>query len=126
MGYMDLSVIGSDSAADFVFGKVIPELIKRLREGLKEEGNSYNTGGIENVSMFITEFILPAGDVWDNEDFVRFIDEELLPKLGDLIETSREADWGDKANKKWHLDEYCSWQIKLREFVSSSNSFPEF
>lgn len=54
MGFMGLSVIGSDMAADSA-SKVVDAVAKQLAIEFKEEGNEYNTPGPLNVAMIIVE-----------------------------------------------------------------------
>lgn len=54
MGFMDLSVGGSDNAADSA-SNCVDAFAKQLAIEFKEEANCYNTPGPLNVAMIIVE-----------------------------------------------------------------------
>ena len=58
MGYIDLSVSGSDSAADD-FWELQEVMAKTLTKNLKDKGNEYNTCGAINVAMIFDQHIIP-------------------------------------------------------------------
>jgi len=59
MGYMDLSISGSDMAADAAYS-LIEAMVTSLKISLKDPGNNYNTSGAVNVAMIFDEMIIPS------------------------------------------------------------------
>mgnify|MGYP001619546156 CR=1 FL=1 len=59
MGISDWSLCGSDNAADAVFN-LESVIAKCLEEEMTQEGNEYNTNGIENVAMIFDECIISS------------------------------------------------------------------
>lgn len=126
MGYSDISIGGSDMAADtwYVADKSfrvegLTGALRSLRQEL-EHGNygAFNTDGCINVALILVDPYME-----DREGVVQLCDE--LPKAGDpyrrlvmdtldklmqLRAAWADADWGDSRhrdgsdNKKWHLD----------------------
>lgn len=53
-GFMDFTVHGSDSAAD-LHHEALDAAAKKLRAGLKDKGNEFNTHGTLNVAMILVQ-----------------------------------------------------------------------
>jgi NADH:ubiquinone oxidoreductase subunit B-like Fe-S oxidoreductase len=106
MGYMDLSVMGSDVASDAAVNMAYAA-IKSLEHSLKEKGNEYNTGGLENVAMIIDEVILPSKMLTSlcSPRLEKLVDK-ILPQLEKLINRTQKSEWYDQDNKKYHLTKY--------------------
>lgn len=110
MGYAGLdNWIDSDMAADLV-RTVVDKLVKELKKGLKEDHGDYNTGGPENVAMFVEAFIKPNVYTWArtcSEELYQLIDL-CKDNMEQLIEDTRKnKDWeDDEDNRKWHLTKY--------------------
>ena len=124
MGYMDLTITGSDYASD-AMGAMTKDMVKSLRNTLKEDGNGggFNTGGVENVSMILCSVVCGNSDFDYCQTLIDFIAKTVLPKLRKLIVRSdKTMDWSDAggdSNKKWHLEAYRGWQKKLEEWLDS-------
>ncbi len=109
----------SDNAADLAFS-VVNQMVERLREGLAEKGNAYNTKGPVNVALFFEAFILPLADEYRSYaemwDLVRDT-KDALKKRRDKSEV---LNWdGDEQNKKEHLDAYDRMLGSLDEFLNA-------
>lgn len=88
-GVMDLSVGGSDSAADawYVVQKAMMKAaVPALRAELKDKGNEFNTPGPLNVAMIITEKFKDL-DVEESPELSKLIDE-VISKL-----EAKDAPW---------------------------------
>lgn len=111
MGYMDISICGSDRASD------LNETIKRcsggkfvaiaiLQKELKEVYNCYNTQGCVNVALVLTE---GAGKKlfadYKDERYEQLV-SSTLEAMGHLRKFSFMAEWDTEENKKKHLDVY--------------------
>ncbi len=117
MGYFDLSVIGSDSAADLCYS-VGNKIADVLTKDLKDPGNSYNTDGITNVAMIFDEVII------DNKCFC-YNDKlnDLASKVIKLLEqkiklSSNLEDWNDKDNMNWHIKKYKKLHKRLTKYLT--------
>jgi len=118
MGYMDLTVSGSDTAADAA-ADMIYAMIKSLKKSLKDPGNSYNTSGAVNVAMIFDEMIIPSA--YYSESYVEDLTElandtrNKLQKELDLC-NKESAEW-DPANKLWHTTKYKKLLKRLDTFL---------
>jgi hypothetical protein len=91
-GFMDFSVNGSDSAADLHY-EALKAVEKKLRVGLRDKGNEYNTHGTLNVAMILVQRY--KGELRD--DPLHDLAVEVLSKLTAEIK-AQEAK--DKDNKR--------------------------
>lgn len=109
MGYAGLeNWVDSDMAADLV-GNIVDKVCKELSKELKEKGNEYNTGGPENVAMFVEAFIKPNVEEWamacSNKLYV--ILDNALQAMEKLVErTKKKGDWDTESNRLSHLRSY--------------------
>lgn len=127
MGYSNISIGGSDMAADtwYVADKAFrmegpAAALRALRQELEHgEHNEYNTDGCINVALVLVDSYME-----DRDGAIQLCDElpkagthyqelvkDTLDKLTQLRSTWADADWGDNNrrrdgtdNKKWHLD----------------------
>jgi len=131
MGYSGLEhPVDSDEAADYI-SDIVKYIIKMSKVELKNPGNEFNTGGVENVAMFIYHMICPNFDEWEpflscNNEFIKLIDL-VIKKLEELIERSKsqydiyfpelsEMDKNEIDDKKgylYHLNMYKKWLNKI-------------
>ena len=120
MGYMEISIGGSDMAHEAYaltrndFIKAANKALKFLRRELKDPGNLYNTGGPVNVAMVVTETKIPMLFASEYPAFM----QETIDALVEYIADSAEGEWGTSAasvaNKKMHMDRYRALLKKLR------------
>lgn len=69
MGFMDISIVGSDAASDFTYavGNTIAQMM--LVE-LKAKHSGWNTSGCVNVALFFEEVIVPSGQLQFNDSLI--------------------------------------------------------
>lgn len=69
MGFMDISVVGSDTASDLLWscGDTLAPL---LRRELRVKNSGWNTDGWCNVALFFDEVIIPSGHFRNHEELV--------------------------------------------------------
>ena len=119
MGYSDITLYGSDAAADAYswvsndFTKAANSAVKKLRKELKDMHNEYNTSGPVNVALILTESEAP---LFFASDYPKFL-EEAFDALGRYAEVSAEAEWDDSDSKKRHLSSYRALLRKLAKKV---------
>lgn len=98
--------MGSDLASDAAVNMAYAA-IKSLENSLKEEGNRFNTGGLENVAMIIDEVILPSKMLTSLcSPRLEKLVETILPQLKELIDRVKKSEWDDRDRKKYHLTKY--------------------
>lgn len=70
MGFMDVSIVGSDAASDFTYniGNATAEL---MQKELKEKHSCWNTSGDVNVALFFEEVIVPSGQLRFNDKLIK-------------------------------------------------------
>ena len=56
MGFMSVTIGGSDNASDFAY-TVGDKIGKEMLKELKEDSNQYNTPGCINVALFVEEIL---------------------------------------------------------------------
>jgi hypothetical protein len=116
MGYMDISIGGSDTAAD-LHSVAVDALLKVYVEGMKHEryDNSYNTPTAINIAMSFNTvgraFWMECIYMFEESDFLTKLDEMLEEVMEDCRAYHKEE--GD-SNSKWHLDEYGKIVRKFR------------
>lgn len=123
MGYMGLkSINDSDLAADLT-AKVLKEVAKELKKGLKEKGNSLNTEGCVNVSLFFEQCFCCSNDpcIYLDEN-LKAIATETKGKIDKLIfETIKEKDeWEESSNYQYHVSAYRRMVNNLKKFLEKS------
>jgi hypothetical protein len=128
MGYSDLSVVGSDMAADAAY-EMIQAMTKTLKKELKQKSyNEFNTCGVVNVAMIFDELIIPNKyyAVFGGVDLIELAKLTAI-KLKKLYDISNKADWGNtqdgKNNKKYHLNKYKRLLKRLNKFIAFSESW---
>ncbi len=84
MGFTDLSIAGSDRAADMAYdiGNILAD---RLSKELEEETNEYNTDGFTNTAMFFEEVICKSGSVFMSNDNLQDIADKIIEYLEAII-----------------------------------------
>lgn len=78
MGFMDLSVGGSDNAADSA-SNAVEAFAKQLETEYQEPGNAYNTPGFINVAMIINEMC--QDDMWAYNERLQKLAAKCMKKL---------------------------------------------
>ena len=117
MGYMGLEHLGESDTAVGAALDAVQTMVKSLKKSLREKGNDYNTGGPENVAMFLIEFVIPAAKAYASiyhEELDELI-ELTTSKLAILIERVKKTkdEWDDMKNYQYHLNKYKEWHKKL-------------
>jgi len=100
MGYMGLRNWGESDMAAGLVHCIFDDVLKQLREVLKEETSCFNTDGVVNVGLFLE--MLQDIDC----NLQEFINDEFVPAMEAYISQSDSADWDDEDNKKMHLKAY--------------------
>lgn len=120
MGYIDITIGGSDAAADahadirVPFEKAAAKAIKSLRRELKDVHNCFNTPGPVNVAMILTESKIdfPLRLSREYPDLL----EETHTALKEYINKCYDPDlWDDLGNREWHLERYRKLLRKIRD-----------
>jgi hypothetical protein len=106
MGYMGLTCpCDSDNASELKFS-VIKGIVKKLRKGLKQKTNEYNTQGPVNVVLVFEEIILPISNhLWVHEEMTKLA-SDTITELEKLIKQSKEAEWSNEGNRQMHVKAY--------------------
>jgi hypothetical protein len=116
---MDLSVGGSDTASDAAY-VVTEAMVVALKKEFKEKGNSYNTGGVENVAMIFHQHLVPGNFARLFNDHLYDMALKTLDALEKLIKRTNKEKWEDRGNKEYHLACYKDWQKSLKKFIKDS------
>lgn len=109
MGYMDLSVLGSDKAAGFAddCGKALAKL---LNKEIPRKANEFNTNGLINAAMFFEEVICRS-EIFDYNDELKSTAAKIIAGLDDTIRESEKGDWDEK---DYHLRRYREMRRRIK------------
>ena len=117
MGYMDITINGSDEAADlahvFKAAKTKSTSIKLLTKALKENNGRYNTSGAVNVALLIEDELI-------TDKVYLPVVKTAYKKLSDEIKYGEKAEWDSDENKKYHLDSWNELLLVLKKFIKKS------
>ena len=125
MGYMDISVCGSDCASDLnhEIRELLPDrpqIVQTLLDELCIDHGSWNTHGCVNVALALTE---GAGDaIFYNHRTPEYIGllSKTVTALEELRRVSAEADWdGNDEGKQEHVSRYDELLVLLKERIAS-------
>lgn len=126
MGYMDISIVGSDTAADLnakikqlvknkQFGKIVTELLKEL----PQDHGCFNTHGCVNVALVLTKGAAKSlkfkGVLFRCPSLIR----NTVTALNSLIEESQKGNWHDLKSKNEHLQAYRTLRTNLLKKLTS-------
>lgn len=89
MGFTDLSILGSDTAADMA-NDIGDILAKRLSKEMKLKENEFNTDGPDNVAMFFEEVICKSGSVFMFNENLENIADKVIEYLEARIKKIKE------------------------------------
>jgi hypothetical protein len=119
MGYMDISIGGSDGAADCHHG-VVSAVVEVYKRELKNPGNCYNTPGCINVAMSMIECSLEFWSFYyqDGDSFIEDLKKQLDELIDGMVEYKKTDECCDVANVDWHLKEYRAIRRKFMKIYN--------
>ena len=131
MGYMDITIYGSDIAAgnfaetlEALKNEGISAAIEVLEEALEEDHGGFNTAGPENVGMILTESTISPILALD-ENFDELVNST-VEALDEKIKSDKKADWEDQANRDWHLKRYRQILKNLKKLQKNLGELDEY
>ncbi len=116
MGYVNLSIGGSDMAGD---GAIDLEegIVRILNKLLKKKQNAYNTDGVINVSMIYNEIIIPTKYWKENGcDLKLLAITKVIPELKKEIKKLEKVICINSENKNYHINTYKGLLKRLENF----------
>ena len=117
MGFTDMSIMGSDTAADMA-RDIGDMLAKKLAKESKTKENEFNTDGIDNVAMFFEEVICRAGDVFNYNDNLIVLANNIANSLKERIK--------ELSKKEYKNDESAHRFIcRYRQMLKAINKWIE-
>ncbi len=128
MGYMDISIGGSDRAAD-CFYNIVADMVKSLQEELQDPGNEFNTSGTVNVALFFEEVVNPNLSFWAK--FVHHDENKMLSLARKTLTNLEKVEishaevkemWETDKNRLWHLGRYHELQKGLQRFIDAAEA----
>jgi len=120
MGYMDISIVSSDMAADCI-GNINEIIAQKLRKELKQDNGCYNTDGWVNVALWFEGCVVNSLDGWlelcGNPLYQVAVDcRKLLNEKS--IKTAQDKNlWEEEDNRLMHLNRYLELQKALDKFI---------
>lgn len=111
MGYMDLSIGGSDEASD-AFYVLSKQIVSYLKKEEKQITNCYNTDGIINVAL-ILEALMKSEDFHFDQNVLEYL-VKFVPRL-----EKYEAKYDDNQDGKKRLKSIIK---KLRRHLEAANA----
>lgn len=119
MGYMDISIFGSDYAADNL-SELHKAIAIVLKKQLKESSNEFNTPGPVNVALFFEE-IFCKNMKYFHCMALADVAAQTSEELEKLIALSEKADWEDLESKSRHMKRYKELLKSLKKFINNDN-----
>lgn len=108
MGFMTVSVSGSDTANGFAMC-VGDQIATLMRKELKQVNSMWNTDGYCNVALLFDEFIIPSG---------LFVRHEALQKVAYLTLKKIDTLWFNNRDRNPKLDkDYRKLRRSLHKYV---------
>ena len=125
MGYFGLDHVGQSDTASELMWAVVAAMAKELSKGLSEDGNEFNTDGVDNVALIFCDYIIPIKETHyvTDEKLVK-VAKRVIKQLDARIKkiTKQSGEWGgtnmgDAANRKYHLKAYTKMRDKLKKWL---------
>lgn len=120
MGYMDISIAGSDFAAD-ANANMIGAMVKNLTKALTEDANEFNTSGPVNVALIFKEHLLPGKFYRSGSSDLQDLAVKTHKALRIECIAAAKADWDDEKNKTTHLRSYRKLLRSMNRFINHYN-----
>ena len=120
MGYMDITLGGSDMAAGAA-SNAFDALAKVFRKEMKQNHGGYNTNGVVNVALWFEACVVGNLEGWcelcENPLYEvavecrdQLIEEEIKP-------AQKKSLWYDEQNRIYHLNRYRELRNALNKFI---------
>lgn len=119
MGFTDLTLNGSDMAADMA-SFATSAMVRVLRKELSNKANEYNTPGPVNVALFFEERLIPGGFGQDFHSDLTKLAEETLELLEQHYIACDGAEWDDATHKNEHMGAYKRMINSMKKFIKDS------
>lgn len=120
MGYTDISIVGSDYAADMVSG-IVTKLHSILKEEMKDQANEYNTDGIVNVALFFEGVIIRSKNVFLYYDELVSLAKEVCEGLNNHIERAKKVSDTEWDGKDYHIRRYSELRRKILKWIKDND-----
>lgn len=114
MGFMDISIGGSDNASDFC-SEVVENIRKHCKKELKNKANSCNTPGYINVALLLKSFISEENEFHFTYDNWNTIWEKLSESFN-----KNDSDYADKVVNKQYKN-LAKWVGEMNEKCKQLN-----
>lgn len=122
MGYTDISISGSDMAADLGYS-IADSIALLLNTELQNNENScYNTNGCVNVALIFEELINKTSFM-SHEDELYKVAKECRHILEQDLKNSVAAEWDSKDNKDWHINRYNELILELQKYIDAYENY---
>lgn len=120
MGFTDMSIMGSDTAADMALD-IGNMLAKALKEESKEENNEYNTDGIENVAMFFEEVICKSNNVFSYNENLTSLANDIVKSLKNRIKNLSKKEYKNDENAQRFISRYRQMTKSINEWIENNS-----
>lgn len=116
MGYMDISICGSDNAAAML-SNISQAVVKELKKEIKKKDNEFNTDGIVNVALFFEEVIIKAKNLFIYEDEIVALAKKTCEGLDNLIDEAKKVSDTEWDSKDYHIKRYSELRKKIKKWI---------
>ena len=121
MGYMTISIVGSDMAADQIAG-VNDVIAEKLREDLTEDNGCFNTNGWVNVALWFEGCVVKSLDGWmelsGNPLYQVAVECRELLNEHSIKPARNKEEWDEEDNRLMHLNRYLELRKALDKFIN--------
>jgi hypothetical protein len=107
MGYMSLSVFGSDTCSDFA-SRCVEAIAKEMKKEINQDHSQWNTPGVINVGILISEVIYPVRRYCHSNDLIYRMAKHVVQDIDATLESAKnvaDSVWRSEEDKKWFFEE---------------------
>lgn len=120
MGFTDMSIMGSDTAADMA-SDIGDMLAEKLAEESKTKENEFNTDGIDNVAMFFEEVICKSGNVFSYNDNIIALANKIANSLKNRIKKLSKKEYKNDESAREFICRYRQMLKAINKWIENNS-----
>ncbi len=120
MGFTDMSIMGSDTAADMA-SNIGDMLAKKLTKESKVKDNEFNTDGIDNVAMFFEEVICKSNNVFSYNDNLIYLANNIVESLKNRIKGLSKKEYRNDDGVQEFISRYRQMTKAINRWIKNNS-----
>lgn len=120
MGFTDISIMGSDTAADMALN-IGDMLAKKLTKESKAKDNEFNTDGIDNVAMFFEEVICKTVNVFSYNNNLICLANNIVESLEDRIKRLNKKEYRNDKSVQEFISRYRQMVKAINKWIENNS-----